>query len=90
VIPTDQNKALLKDNTEVEVKFVDGTVLRGFLYLSSTERIVDVLNDERDYIPFQDTTHNVQIVNKRTIIRVTPIDQAKPRVTIRDKIRRSG
>ena len=82
-------KKALKDNTEVEIKFVDGTLLRGFMYLASTERIVDVLNDDRDFVPFQDTTHCVQIVNKRAIIRVTPIDQAKPRVTIRDKIRRS-
>ena len=71
-----------KLEVEVELTLTNETSLHGSLYLSDEQRILETLNDERQFVPFK-TTHGVVLaINKSMIAYVGLIDKnmgrAKP------------
>ena len=64
-----------KETCEVELKLTDGSVMRGAFFLHARQRIIDIMNDERSYVPFVNTEGVVTIVNKSFIWHVMPVDQ---------------
>ena len=69
-----------KQTCEVELKLTDGSVMRGAFFIHSQQRIVDIMNDERSYVPFADTEGVVTILNKVIIWHVMPVDQTIQRL----------
>lgn len=63
-----------KDKTEVEVTFLNGCSMRGYFYLRQAQRVADLLNDSREFIPFEDVASAIRLVNKATIVEVKPTD----------------
>ena len=70
---SDQVKA--KSKVEVELVLSDGTALKGHLFLSVQQRILDSLNDERAFVPFEDTENVLTVLNKSAITQIKPVDQ---------------
>ncbi|MCH9019503.1 MAG: hypothetical protein IIA73_03970 [Proteobacteria bacterium] len=70
---SDQVKA--KSKVEVELVLSDGTALKGHLFLSVQQRILDSLNDERAFVPFEDAENVLTVLNKSAITRIKPVDQ---------------
>lgn len=71
-----------KCEVEVELTLTNEMSFQGSLYLSYEQRILEMLNDERQFVPFK-TTHGVVLtINKSMIACVQLIDQtmgcAKP------------
>ena len=64
-----------KSKVEVELVLSDGTVLKGNLFLSVQQRILDSLNDERAFVPFEDAENVLTVLNKSAITRIKPVDQ---------------
>ena len=64
-----------KLKTEVEVTMADGSVLRGNFFLNPQERIVDMLNDDRRFLPFSDESGVVTVVSKAAINSIRPAKQ---------------
>ena len=60
---------------EVEVKLTDGTVLQGNFFLNPQERIIDMLNDDRTFLPFADTDGVVTVIAKLAISKIQPVEQ---------------
>lgn len=60
---------------EVEVTTTDGTVLRGNFFLNPQERIVDMLNDDRQFVPFSNEDGVVTVVAKAAIHSIRPVQQ---------------
>ncbi len=64
-----------KDKTEVEVTFINGAKMRGYFYVAHGQRVADMLNDSRVFIPFQDIGHAIRLLSKANIIDVKPTQQ---------------
>jgi hypothetical protein len=68
-----------KKNLKVYVKMHDGTRLLGMFYLSDAERLQDVMNDERSFLPlhaYDDKGHkqHTLMLAKRYIEQVEEFD----------------
>jgi hypothetical protein len=64
-----------KVTTEIELTFVDRSKMRGWFFASRTQRVSDVLNDPRIFVPFVDVNGAVRLVNKSTVVEVRPAHQ---------------
>ncbi|HLT01986.1 MAG TPA: hypothetical protein VK001_07395 [Geminicoccaceae bacterium] len=64
-----------KLGTEVELTFVDKTKLRGRFFVARTQRVSDVLNDTRSFVPFAHEDGTVCLINKTCLIEVKPKHQ---------------
>lgn len=71
----DRDEFPSKDSAEVELTFTDRTKMRGWFFVSRAQRVSDVLNDTRCFVPFADISGAVRLVNKTTIIDVKPSHQ---------------
>ena len=60
---------------EVEVTLTDGTVLRSYFFRNPSERIIDLLNDDRSFLPLADKDGVISFVTKSAIWKIVPVDQ---------------
>ncbi len=70
---SDQVKPKIK--AEVEVALNDGTVLKGYFFLNPQQRVLDIMNDDRPFLPLEDSEGTVTVINKSVITLVRPVDQ---------------
>jgi len=66
---------LQKAKLSVEMEIDGGTRLMGHMFVAQNQRLPDLLNDNRDFLPFETTEGLITIVRKSTIRRVTPMNQ---------------
>lgn len=62
-----------KNKHEVNLTLANGWAMRGFFYLAPGERISDLLNDGRDFLPFLDAGGLVRFLAKSQIIEIRPV-----------------
>lgn len=63
-----------KDPMEVLVRLTNGKTMRGFFFLGNAERVLDVLNDDRKFLPFMDIKDEIRLLNKARIDEIEPSD----------------
>lgn len=63
-----------KVKVRADIALVDGTVLRGHVFLEATTRVQDMLNAPIPFFPFVDETGVVRLVHKVAIAQVRPYD----------------
>ena len=73
-----------KTKLEVEVELDDGARLLGFLFIKQMQRLTDLLNDTREFLPVQTPEGLIVHLRKSTIARVTQLDQAVEAGTVTD------
>ncbi len=66
-------KATPKIKAEVEITTHDGATLKGKFFTVPSQRVLDVLNDERTFLPFETEEGDIFIVNKTFIARIRPL-----------------
>jgi len=66
-----------KVKIEVEVELRDGRVMLGHVFAAPKQRLSDMLNDERQFLPFATSSGIVTVLRKAMILRVTPVQQAE-------------
>lgn len=71
----DTDPKLQKLKLSVEMEIDGGTRLMGHMFVQQNQRLPDLLNDDRDFLPFETTEGLITIVRKSTIRRVTPLNQ---------------
>jgi hypothetical protein len=54
-----------------------GELLEGFLFVPRNERVVDMMNDDRSFVPFEMLDGSVVIIAKAAIARVTDFSEQK-------------
>ncbi len=71
------NSYMVKDKLmeEVEVTLTDGTVLLSYFFRNSSERIIDLLNDNRAFLPLADKDGVISFITKSAILKIVPVDQ---------------
>ncbi len=65
-----------KTKLEVEVELDDGARLLGFVFIRQMQRLTDLLNDPRAFLPVQTSEGLIVHLRKATIARITQLDQA--------------
>ena len=80
----ESDQKLSKLEVEVLVQLNDGTQFLGFLAVKQQQRISDLLNDDRQFIPVQTTGGSVSILSKAAILKVAPLDQPIDRNNVTD------
>lgn len=69
------SKQRAKSRVEVELFLDDGSRLLCKLALAQGERLSDMMNDERAYIPVQTSQGLVVILRKNTVLKAVQLDQ---------------
>ena len=59
-----------KQRVEVEVEFDNGTRILGALFINQMQRISDLLNDQRQFLPFENSDGRILYLNKATVANV--------------------
>jgi hypothetical protein len=67
-IPADVRKA-------VEMTLTDGTVLTGDMFMLAHQFILDVINDDRRFVPFAAADGTVSVINNEVIARITEVER---------------
>ncbi len=67
-----------KAKVAVELELNDGTLMMGSLFVSGTQRLSDLLNDDRSFLPFETSEGTVVSLRKSVIVRVTELNQRVP------------
>ena len=61
----------------VEVELDDGRVQTLFVFVTPAARVIDMLNDERRFIPFETSDGSIMIYSKTAIRRLSPLFAAE-------------
>ena len=69
------DKKVSKINVEIEVHLDDGNLFLGMVSVRLGQRVSELMNDERQFLPIQLPKGNVIILRKTAIFKVVPLDQ---------------
>ncbi len=61
-----------KTKIEITITLANGWTVRGFLFTAPDERISDLLNDAREFVPFLDASGPMRFLAKRHIVEIRP------------------
>ena len=64
-----------KNEVAVDIGLANGKMIECCFFAAQGQRLLDLMNDDRAYIPYSDTNGKVTIVQKSAIIQITPVDQ---------------
>ena len=73
-----------KVRIEVEIELESGQQLLGFLFIRQLQRITDLLNDDRDFLPFQSSAGEIVQIRKAKIVTVLHIGEGDETDWVRD------
>ncbi len=59
------------------VNFND-SIAEGIVYLAPGQRISDLLNDDRGFLPVESEAGEVRVISKRAIMEIEPLEAAAP------------
>jgi hypothetical protein len=71
------DKFVFKKKLLVELELDTGTVMNGYVFLGQTQRLSDLMNDDRTFLPFEDMDGGITIFTKGMARRVKPIEKAQ-------------
>ncbi len=71
-----ESKKIYKNKLLVEVEFDSGTLWTGYLFVGQQQRLSDLMNDERVFLPFEMLDGSIEIFVKSHTRRVKPIARA--------------
>ena len=60
-----------KDKTAVTVRQYDGSDLEGYLFIPVHDRLIDVLNDDRQFLPFESSDGDFIVLAKASIVSIS-------------------
>ena len=68
-LPTDMKK----EEIPVNIVLTDGTTIEGCVFATDGQRLLDLMNDNRAYIPYTDTDGEFTIIQKLSVSRIAPM-----------------
>lgn len=63
-----------KIREQAEITLIDGTMMKGYVFIDATSRIQDLLNDPSNFFAFIDEHSVVLLINKNHVAHVRPYD----------------
>jgi hypothetical protein len=66
---------------KVRIVNFNDTIAEGIVYLTPGQRVSDLLNDDRGFLPVESEAGEVRVISKRAIMEIEPLEtEAAPRV----------
>jgi hypothetical protein len=81
----DSEKRVDKVSRLVRVRLMDGTEVKGRIFLRQGDRVVDLLNDTRVFIPFEDEETSIIVLNKTAIAGI--FDDLNQQTGVRERVK---
>ncbi|MGB0749365.1 MAG: hypothetical protein ACPGO3_11515 [Magnetospiraceae bacterium] len=72
--------------SQVEITFKSGVVVTGSFFLKRYQRMTDLLNDERVFLPFEDESGAVTMISKDFIALVKSLESDRDKDFINQPI----
>lgn len=69
----DRPHVVKKDKSDVKILLTTGEGFTGSVYLRKHERVIDLMNDERSFIPISIDDDVIKVVNKTAIAEISVI-----------------
>ena len=63
-----------KDKKAVNIVFEDGSSEQGFLFVPNHDRLIDVMNDDRQFLPFESDNGEFIIISKSSIKGISNVN----------------
>lgn len=73
-----------KTKLDVQLDLIDGSKLVGAVFLSPGQRLSDLLNDDRQFLPFDTTSGLISNLSKTAFVKVTQLDQKLGDTSVKD------
>ena len=71
----DTQPRLQKEKMSVEMEIDGGARLMGHMFVAQNQRIPDLLNDDRDFLPFENLDSSIFIFHKSAARGVKPVEK---------------
>lgn len=71
------DKKVFKKKLLVELELDSGAILNGYVFIGQTQRLSDLMNDERIFLPFEALDGSITIFTKTMARRVCPRDSVQ-------------
>jgi hypothetical protein len=68
-------KKVFKKKLLVELELDSGAILNGYLFVGQTQRLSDLMNDDRIFLPFEALDGSITIFTKALARRVKPVEK---------------
>lgn len=68
----DQDGKTKKNKISVNIDLANGNTIHGCFFAAQGQRLLDLMNDDRAYIPVSDQDGEIIIVQKSSIVQITP------------------
>lgn len=75
------DRKVFKKKILVELELDSGAILNGYLFLGQTQRLSDLMNDDRMFLPFEALDGSITIFTKALARRVSPQENAQQQQT---------
>lgn len=69
----DRPRVVKKEKLDVSVQLTTGENFTGTVYLSKYQRVIDLMNDERSFIPMTIDNDVVKVVNKAAVAEISVV-----------------
>ena len=66
-----------KSKISVNIDLANGNTIEGCFFASQGQRLLDLMNDDRAYIPVSNDDGEIIIVQKSSIIQITPVKEIR-------------
>ena len=70
-------KMVFKKKLLVELELDSGAIMNGYLFVGQTQRLSDLMNDDRTFLPFEGMDGAITIFTKALARRVKPMEKAQ-------------
>jgi hypothetical protein len=68
-------KMVFKKKLLVELELDSGAIMNGYLFVGQTQRLSDLMNDDRTFLPFEALDGSITIFTKGMARRVKPVEK---------------
>lgn len=78
------SQRIYKKKVLVELEVDSGVVHTGHMFVGQTQRLSDLMNDDRIFLPFEHMDGSIMIVRKQSMRRLSPLDKIVANVDSED------
>ena len=69
-------KTINRTRTKIRLINFNDTLIEGYVFLSYGQRVTDLLNDDRGFLPVESSDGEVRVMSKRAIMEIEILDEA--------------
>ncbi len=75
---TGSKQAINRTRCKVRLVGFNDMLTEGYVFLAYSQRLSDLLNDDRDFLPLETDEGEVKVISKRAIMEVEVLEMEKP------------